>query len=169
MKTRNKVFIGAGVAVLVLMIAGYGWVSAYGPWSNSCGLFPFHARGFKSNTFHKDMAEFVLWKMDKKAEELKLTVQQKEKYEIIKENLKTHFTKFHAEHQNLRSQFRNEMTKENPDIKRILETTKTRLNEVSGFMNKNLDLLLDFYTSLDNRQKAVVNEEIRERMKYHRS
>jgi hypothetical protein len=34
-------------------------------------------------------------------------------------------------------------------------------------MNTNLDLLVDFYDSLDSSQKRQINDEIRERMKFH--
>ncbi len=117
----------------------------------------------------KDMADFILWRMDKKAKELKLTASQKAKYEAVRENLKIHFTEFQTEHQKMKDQFHQEINKENPDVKMLIESAKTKLNELSGFMNKNLDLLLDFYASLDNHQKAMINNEIRERMKYHRS
>jgi hypothetical protein len=171
MKTRNKVFIGCGILFLVLVVSGYGWVSAYGPWGGPCGGFPhrFHNRGFHSGAFHKDMAEFIFWKMDKKAKELNLTAPQKNKYEALKENLKVHFPEFQSQHQKMKDQFHQEMIKEEPDVKMLIESAKTKLNEFSGFMNKNLDLLQDFYASLDNNQKAMINNEIKERMKYHRS
>ena len=171
MKTRNKVFIGSGILFFVLVFTGIGLVSAYGPWMGSCGGFSprFHSRGFHSGAHHQDMADFILWKMDKKAKELNLTASQKAKYEALRENLKTHFTGFHADHQKMKDQFHRELSKENPDVKLMIETAKTKLNEMSGFMNKNLDLLLDFYASLDNRQKEMINKEIRERMKYHQS
>ncbi|MBN1663916.1 MAG: Spy/CpxP family protein refolding chaperone [Deltaproteobacteria bacterium] len=171
MKTRNKVLIGAGVLFLVLAVSGYGLVSAYGPWGGPCGGYPhrFHSRGFHSDAHHKDMADYVLWRMDKKAGQLNLTAAQKAKYEAIRENLKSHLSEFQTGHKKMKDQFDREINKEEPDMKLLVESTKTKLHEVSGFMNKNLDLLLDFYSSLDNRQKAMVNDEIRERMKYHRS
>ena len=172
MKTKNKIFIGSGILFLVLVASGYGLVSAYGPWGDSCGGFSHrfhHTRGFHSGAHHKDMADFILWRMDKKAKELKLTASQKAKYEAVRENLIGHFTEFQTEHQKMKDQFHKEINKENPDIKMLIESTKIKLNEVSGFMNKNLNLLLDFYASLDSRQKSMINDEIRERMKYHRS
>lgn len=175
MKTRNKIFIGSGILIFVLVFTGIGLVSAYGPWGGPwggpCGSFSprFHSRGFHSGPHHQDMADFIIWKMDKKARELNLTATQKAKYEAIKGNLKGHLFEFHNEHQKMKDQFHKEISKENPDVKLLVESTKTKLNELSGFMNKNLDLLLDFYTSLDNRQKAMINDEIKERMKYHQS
>ena len=31
MKTRNKVFVGSGIILMLLLLAGFGLVSAYGP------------------------------------------------------------------------------------------------------------------------------------------
>lgn len=171
MKTRNKIFIGSGILFLVVVFTGIGLVSAYGPWMGPCsGFYPrLHARGFHSGAHHQDMADFIIWKMDKKAKELNLSASQKAKYEAIRENFKGHFTEFHAEHQKMKNQFHQEISKENPDIKWLVETAKTKLNEFSSFINKNLDLLLDFYSSLDNQQKSMINKEIRERVKYHQS
>ncbi|MBI4767376.1 MAG: hypothetical protein HY787_22750 [Deltaproteobacteria bacterium] len=171
MKTRNKVFIGGGILFLVLVVAGYNWVSAYGPWNDShSGFYPrFHGRGFHSGVHHQDMADFILWKMDKKARELNLTAGQKAKYEAVKENFKGHFSQFLNERQKMKDQFHKELEKEEPDLKFLMDSSRKKLNEFSSFMDKNLVLLLDFYNSLDNHQKRLINDEIRERMKYHRS
>jgi hypothetical protein len=171
MKKRNKVFIGSGIILLLLLFAGFGLVSAYGPWSESCrGFGPrFHDRGFFPGGHSKDRTDFILWRMDKKAMELNLTSVQKAKYEVIKENLKNHFTESLSERQRLKAQVQTEMSKENPNIKNLAESMKGKIKEKPGFVNKNLDLLVDFYDSLDSNQKRLINEEIRERMKTHRS
>jgi hypothetical protein len=171
MKTRNKIFIGSGIIFLFLAIAGYGLVSAYGPWGDFCmGFHPrFHDRRFHSDAHRKDMADFILWRIDKKAKELNLTPAQKAKYEALKGNLKTHFSEAMNDRQKMKDQFLKEMDQENPDVKFMVQSIKTKINEMQGFLNKNLDLLADFYASLDSDQKRMVKEEIRERMKYHRS
>lgn len=168
MKKRNKIIIGAGVVVIVLAVAGYGLVSAR-PWGGPCTGPRLHAGGFHNAAHHRDMADYILWRMDKKAAEMNLTEAQKVKYEAIKENLKKHFAGFQTEHRTMREQFFKEMEKENPDVKLLIGSAKTKINELSGFMNSNLDLLEDFYSSLDSRQKAMINDEIKERMRYHRS
>jgi hypothetical protein len=169
MKTRNKVFVGSGIILVLLLFAGFGLVSAYGPWGDSCQgpNSRFHGRGFFPGGHSKEMADFILWRMDKKAKELNLTSVQKEKYEAIKENLKTHFAEGLSDRQRLKEQFQKEMSKEDPNVKMLSESMKTKIKEMSGFVNKNLDLLVDFYESLDSNQKRLINAEIRERMKVH--
>ena len=168
MKTRNKVFVGSGIILLLLLFAGFGLVSAYGPWGDSCpGFRPrFQDRGFFPGGHSKDRAEFILWRMDKKAKELNLTSAQKAKYEVLKGNIKAHFSEGN-EHQKMKDQFRTEMSKEDPNVKNLAETMKTKIKDLSGFVNENLDLLVDFYESLDSNQKRLINNEIRERMKVH--
>ncbi|MBN1848068.1 MAG: Spy/CpxP family protein refolding chaperone [Deltaproteobacteria bacterium] len=171
MKTRNKIFIGSGVVLLIMLIAGYGMVSASGPWGDpGRGFSPrFHERGFHSKFPNKDISDFILWRMDKKAEDLNLTEAQKAKYEEIKENMKTQFSEGMGDRQRLMEQFHEEMDKENPDVRYMVQTIKAKLNEMSGFANKNLDLLVDFYESLDSTQKRMIMDEIRDRMEYHQS
>ena len=171
MKTRNKVFIGGGILFLVLVVSGFGLVAAYGPWGGPCGAFPhrFHARGFHSEAFHKDMAEFILWRMDKKAKELNLSDKQKAKYEVFKENLKTHFSTAMNDHQKMRERFHEEMDREDPNVPLMIESMKSKINEMSAFLDKSLGLFLDFYNTLDSKQKRMITDEIKERMKYHRS
>ncbi len=169
MKKRNKVLFGSGMILLLMLLAGIGLVSAYGPWGGSCpGFGPrFQDRGFFPGGHNKDRADFILWRMDKMAKELNLTSAQKAKYEVLKGNIKTHFTEGRNDRQKMKDQFRTEMSKEDPNIKNLAETMKTKTKHLSGFMNENLDLLVDFYESLDSSQKRLINDEIRERMKFH--
>lgn len=69
----------------------------------------------------------------------------------------------------MKDQFHKELDKEEPDLKFLMDSSRKKLNKFSSFMDKNLALLLDFYDSLDNHQKLIINDEIRERMKYYRS
>ena len=88
---------------------------------------------------------------------------------MIKENLKTHFAEGLRDRQKMKDQFQTEMSKEDPNMKNLAESLKTKIKEMSGFVNQNLDLLVDFYDSLDSNQKRLINDEIRERMKAHQS
>lgn len=171
MKTRNKVLVGSGIVLLLLVFAGFGLVSACGPLGDSCGgHYPrLHGRGFFPGGHSKDMADFILWRMDKKAKELNLTSVQKEKYEAMKENLRTHLAEGWSDRQRLKEQFKKEMSKEDPNVRNLMEPLKAKTKEMAGFVNTTLDLLVDFYDTLDNHQKRLIRDEIRERMRNHPS
>ena len=171
MKTRNKIFISCGVILLVFVFAGYGLVSAYGPWNGPKGYFHSRSaeRGYHQGFRDKDRSDFLFWMMDKRAEELKLTDAQKEKYEALKANIKEHLQDSMADHMGLRDQFHSEISKENPDIGTIVGTIKTKINEMSDIADQILSLFMDFYDSLDASQQHMLLDEIKEQVQYHQS
>jgi hypothetical protein len=57
------------------------------------------------------------------------------------------------------------MNKENPDVRVLSESLKTRMERFSGFMEGNLDLFVEFYDILDQDQKEKIRTTVRERMK----
>jgi hypothetical protein len=59
------------------------------------------------------------------------------------------------------------MAKDNPDVAVMTGRMKTKIGDVSGAMQKNLDLFTAFYESLDGKQKKQVMADIRERMGRH--
>ena len=130
-------------------------VLRFGPWG----------RGFHHGPFSRgDMHEFVLWKLDSKMEELKLTPLQKEKYGELRTRIKGHFSAAREERKRLREDFRAEMAKETPDVAGLTKTMKKKIQDVSGIMQTDLDLITAFYGSLDNAQKQKVVSGIREKM-----
>ena len=168
MKTRNKVFIGSGIFLLLTLSVGYGLVIG-SPWSDQGGKFgpPFAGKGFHSGFHQKEVAEFILWRMDKTAGKLNLTAEQKARYEELKSNITSRMSTGFEERRQLRARFLEELNKENPDVQGLVETAKNRISDFSGFLSKNLDLLADFYDSLNVDQKRLLNTEIRERMAAH--
>ena len=168
MRTRNKVFIGSGIFLLLTLIVGYGLVAG-SPWGDGKFGPRFPGRGFHSGFHQKEISEFILWRMDKLAGKLNLTEAQKTKYEELKKNISSRLSTGFEERQQLRARFLEEMNKENPEVQGLVESLKTRINDFSGFLSKNLDLLADFYESLNVDQKRVLNTEIRERMAQHHS
>jgi hypothetical protein len=170
MKNRNKVFIGSGIFLLMTLIVGYGLVAG-SPWGDPGGKWGprFPGRGFQGPFHQKEVAEFILWRMDKTAQTLNLNLAQKVKYEALKNNIASRLSTGFKERQQLRARFLEEMNKENPNVQDLAESVKTRINDFSVFLSKNLDLLADFYESLDSGQKRLLNTEIRERMAQHQS
>ncbi|MBI5585421.1 MAG: hypothetical protein HY892_16545 [Deltaproteobacteria bacterium] len=166
MKTRNKVFIGSGIFLLMTLIVGYGLVIG-SPWGDGKFGPPFAGKGFHSGFHQKEVAEFILWRMDKTAQKLNLNADQKVRYEELKNNITSRLSAGFEERRQMRARVHEEMNKENPDVQGLVEAAKTRINDFSGFLSKNLDLLADFYDSLNVDQKRLINTEIRERIAAH--
>ena len=65
-------------------------------------------------------------------------------------------------------EIRNEIDQEMPDIDKVTALLKKGLHELPDHMEKNLDLVTEFYNILDDEQKARVIDEVKSKMKYCR-
>jgi hypothetical protein len=163
MKTRKRIYIICGSILLTILITGFGLVAAL---ENSWGGFR-HGKGFHRGVGHKDIGEFVLWRLDKQMKELNLTEGQQDKYNQIRSNIEKHLTEGMDDRKVMRDTFHTEMSKDNPDVRLLVDMMKKKINEVSGLMGKNLDLVVGFYESLNVDQKNKILNEIKDRMDAH--
>jgi Spy/CpxP family protein refolding chaperone len=157
MGKRKKVFIAGGIVLLIVLLMGFGRVAARGP-----------CRGFHPGFHHKDVSEFILWRLDKGVEELNLSAAQKGKYEEMKGKLEGRFKEHRDDRKRWMEELQTAMNKEDPDVRVLSESVKKRIERFSGFMEGNLDLFVEFYETLDKEQKEKVMARIREKMKRRR-
>jgi hypothetical protein len=158
MGKRKKYFIVGSIVLLIVLFTGFGLVAARGPCRG------FHG-GFHPGFHHKDVSEFVLWRLDKGVEELNLSEAQKRKYEEMKGRLETRFKEHREDRKRFIEELQTAMNKEDPDVRVLSESLKTRMEGFSGFMEGNLDLFVEFYEILDKGQKEKIVARVRERMK----
>lgn len=166
---RKKYFIIGGIVLLIMLLAGFGLVAAWGP----CGSFDggFHP-GFHGKCFHpgfhiKDFSEFLLWRMDRRAKELDLSGEQRGKYEAIRSRIEAHLAEGMEDRKRLMEEFHTEINREDPDVRHLAESLKKKIKEISGFIEENLDLFVEFYEALDDVQRQRVIDAIRDRMEHH--
>jgi Spy/CpxP family protein refolding chaperone len=158
MGKRKKYLIVGSIVLLIVVFAGFGLVAARGP------CMGFH-RGFHPGFHHKDVSEFILWRLDKGVEELNLSQAQKGKYREMKGRLETRLKEHREDRKSFIEELQAAMNKENPDVRVLSESLKTRMERFSGFMEGNLDLFVEFYDILDQDQKEKIRTTVRERMK----
>lgn len=163
MKTRNRFYIIGGSILLIMLITGFGLVAAL---ENSWGGF--HPRmGFHRGFDHKDIGEFILWRLDKQMKELNLSEGQQDKYNQIRSNIEKHLIEGMDDRKVMMDTFHGEMSKDDPNVRLLVDMMKKKIDEVSGLMGENLDLVVGFYESLDVDQKNKILNEIRDRMDAH--
>jgi Spy/CpxP family protein refolding chaperone len=158
MGKRKKYFIVGSIVLLIVLFTGFGLVAARGPCRG------FH-RGFHPGFHHKDISEFILWRLDKGVEGLNLSEPQKGKYEEMKGKLETRFKEHRDDRKRFMEELQTAMKKEDPDVKVLSESIKKRIERFSGFMEGNLDLFVEFYDTLDKEQKDKIMAAIRKKMK----
>ena len=163
MTGKKKTLIGVLVASLVVA-AGIGALTTCAPdgaWGK--GFHPgFHRAGFHPHG--EDVADFILWKMDKHVKDLDLNETQKQEYEKVKDQIKFTFAEAMERRVEFHGILRDEMSREKPDLEALAGLVKERANLIPERVSKHVDLFLNFYNTLDGNQKAQLIEMFRCRM-----
>ncbi|MGD8984108.1 MAG: Spy/CpxP family protein refolding chaperone [Desulfobacteraceae bacterium] len=157
MKKRKKYFIIGAVILSIGILASLGFTAACGPRGH------WH-KGFHSKFHSEDVADFILWKMDKHVKELDLNDTQNQEYDRIKEQVKVSIAEAIERRREFHRTAHEEINKENPDLNNVANLAKERLQKMPDIIGKNLDLFMDFYNRvLTDEQRAKVIEMIRNR------
>ncbi len=141
----------------VLVIVGLGFTAARGPhgsWHRG------HHHGFHSD----DVADFILWKMDRHVKELNLNEAQMQQYGEIKDQVKATISAAMERRREFRDLVHNEMGRENPDLNALAADVKKRLETMPEVIGENIDVFLRLYNVLNPEQKAQLIEMFRSRM-----
>jgi len=165
MTKTKKIMIGSSILLILLVIGSVGFVQARGPFGHPSRGFGPPCMGRHGSGFHgPDFAGYMSWRMDQKAEALNLTELQKEKYEAWKNDMESHFIQGMEKRQQWMERFHEEINGPTPDVPMLIDSVKTKLTELSDFANQNLDLLAEFWNTLNDDQKSEIIEDIRERV-----
>ena len=171
MKLGKKMFIGGGIIAIMavgLVIGGWGLVSAAGPWSGPG--FSLHGRCGDAHfkTHGPEIVGYLFWRMDRQVGALNLSGTQRQKYEVWKASIEDHLSQAKDSHDQLMHQFQTELGASQPDVPMLLSTVRTKLDDLAGFANQNLDLFEDLWRSLDADQQQTLVKLIREKAQQHR-
>jgi hypothetical protein len=165
MSKKKKIIMGALILTLAIVV-GIGATVAYGPKGSWARGFPpgFHGMGCHSGSHGEDIADFILWKMDRHVKELNLNDDQKKEYEKSKEEIRAGIAEAIERKKGFHRIVHEEMDKENPDINALAGLMKERAQNIPDMVSKPIDLFVSFYNLLDENQKAKVIEMFRSRM-----
>jgi hypothetical protein len=170
MKTgKKKYLLIGGIVIFITLFAGFGLFAAWGPCDFDRAFHPmFHGRDFHPGFHKKYFSELLLRRLDKGVEELNLSEEQREGYNKIRSRIETHLKEGMENRERLTQEFHTAIDREDPNVRLLAESLKKKIKEISGFMEENLDLFVEFYESLDDAQRDRVMDEIRDRTEHHR-
>lgn len=146
MRLQRKSII---VGVIVLSVALVGGCGAY----------------IRHRFYHRDISKHVLKRWDRHVAKLDLSEAQREGYEEIRQKVQASLREARYGREELFQELRSEIDRENPDLNRMVDLVKERVEAMPSLANENLDRFVEFYNLLDDDQQAQVIEMIRKRMK----
>ena len=159
--TRRKKMVWTGIGGAVVLVVALGFfmnVSAFGPG-------PFHGcRSHGMPGFAKEeMGEFMIWRLDRVAGKLDLTTKQQQKYEEFKAQLQMTMEEGMAVRMTMRQKVQAALEQADPDLSIVLADAKDHFDRMSAQVSKDLELLEQFYASLDPEQKSQIADRIKEK------
>ncbi len=165
MSRRKKIIMGSLILSLAVAV-GIGATTVCGPKGSWARGFPpgFHGMGCHPGPHGEDIADFILWKMDRHVKELNLNDAQKKQYEKSKEEIRAGIAEAIERKKDFHRIVHEEMNKENPDINALAGLMKERAQNIPNMVSKPIDLFVNSYNLLDESQKAKVIEMFRARM-----
>ena len=165
MRKRKKMIIGTAILTLAVLV-GIGATTVCGPkgsWARGFGP-GFHGMGCPPGIHGEDIADFILWKMDRHVKELNLSDDQKKAYEKSKEEIRAGIAEAIERKKDFHRIVHEEMDKESPDINALAGLMKERAQHIPDMVSKPVDLFVNFYNLLDKDQQARMIEMFRARM-----
>ncbi|MGD9124394.1 MAG: Spy/CpxP family protein refolding chaperone, partial [Desulfarculaceae bacterium] len=107
---------------------------------------------------------FVLSRMDERVKELNLSPEQQKKYEALRTEIKEQIQKRMQAQEKFLGQVKDQLYKDDPDLKTINNAVKQKLQEMSVVVGEGMDRFLEFYGLLDPEQKQKIIDTIRDRI-----
>jgi hypothetical protein len=176
MTKRKKLFVILSVSLLIIIASGFGFVVITG----ACGGGPFSGpmkfRTMSHHGFHKkgmplfmqkEIGNFMIWKMDKGIKHLDLSKIQQKNYEDFRSQLEMTMETGIKTRMEFKQKTLSEFEKENPDIAVISGGMQSGIELMSNSISENLSLFTKFYNSLNDKQKNLITEKIKEHIELH--
>lgn len=172
MNRTRKILMAASISVLIVFFIGVGFVMFVG----ACGFdsFPgdrfqsrFHRGPFHDGPFHEDMRDFMMWRLDKGVKKLDLTESQNQEYQTLKGYIETTFEDMIQQKLKMRTLVHDELGTQTPDLIVITDQVQVQIETVSKTLLQGIDLLENFYNSLDDDQKKIIADAVKERAAQH--
>ncbi|MBW1801692.1 MAG: hypothetical protein JRJ85_13295, partial [Deltaproteobacteria bacterium] len=110
----------------------------------------------------KHLPEQILTVMDFKIGALDLSDIQKEKYGVIRAELKGRLREGMEKRKETLGDLRTKISQPDPNMHDVAELIKNRMKGMLNFMERNIDDFLQLYEMLDDKQKNQVIENLRD-------
>ena len=165
MKIPKKTLIIGAIVVCVGLFVGFAVLAGSGPhrFCDEGFHHGWHGRGFHGRFSDRDVHEHILDRLDSAAASLDLSEAQEEEYAEIRLRVETLLTEGMEERRAFFRDLRTEMDTEVPDLVQVASLVKERAEKIPTFVERHVDLFVEFYSILDDDQKAELAEMIREK------
>jgi len=114
---------------------------------------------------HEGMAkDFILWKMDRLGQELKLTPAQQAKWDTFKQDLEKSMDERHEGKKQIHDAVKAELAKPNPDLSKVTGSIHSQIDQTAQFAHDTVNRINELYSDLSPEQRKILSQTILERI-----
>jgi Spy/CpxP family protein refolding chaperone len=147
---KKALKIGIPVAVIALLVVA----------------IPLFAYG-RMHRHHGMMKDFMMYKIDKLAEDLKLNPAQQAKWDIFKKDLEGSIEQRMDKRKEIHQIVEQELAKSNPDFSKVTPLIHGQIDSTAQFAHEMVNRIGELVTDLTPEQKQILSKEIEEMHQEH--
>ena len=120
------------------------------------------AFGFAKHRHHGMMKDFMLYRIDKLADDLDLNAAQQAKWDVFKKDLENSIDQRKSKRQEIHEVVKQELEKSNPDFTKITPMVHGQIDSTAQFAHDLLNRVNELLVDLSPEQKRKLSEQIME-------
>jgi Spy/CpxP family protein refolding chaperone len=126
------------------------------------------AYGFGRHRHQGMMKDFMMYKINRLAEDLNLNAAQQAKWDTFKKDLETSIDQRKGKKEEIHNMVKQELEKSNPDFAKITPLVHTQIDSTAQFAHDLVNRINELLVDLSPEQKQKLSERIMELHDHHR-
>lgn len=116
----------------------------------------------RGHRHHGMMKEFIMYKIDKLADDLNLNSAQQARWETFKKDLESSIEQRKGKREEIHNIVKNELAKDNPDFTKVTPLVHGQIDSTAQFAHDLVNRVNELFSDLSPEQKKVLSERIME-------
>ena len=116
----------------------------------------------RGHRHHGMMKEFIMYKVDKLAEDLNLNSAQQARWDTFKKDLETSIEQRKGKREEIHETVKKELAKDNPDLTKVTPLVHGQIDSTAQFAHDMVNRVNELFSDLSPEQKKILSDKIME-------
>lgn len=116
----------------------------------------------RGHRHHGMMKEFIMYKIDKIAEDLNLNSAQQARWDAFKKDLETSIQTRKGKREEIHEMVKKELAKDNPDFTKVTPLVHGQIDSTAQFAHDLVNRVNELFSDLSPEQKKILSDKIME-------
>jgi Spy/CpxP family protein refolding chaperone len=116
----------------------------------------------RGHRHHGMMKEFIMYKIDKLAEDLNLNSTQQARWDTFKKDLESSIEQRKGKREEIHNLVKQELAKDNPDFTKVTPLVHGQIDSTAQFAHDMVNRVNELFSDLSPEQKKILSDKIME-------